>query len=275
MTNYFSAYYLTGGPVHMLDQSWTRLDKLSTLLAMPAWVFIALFVVGIVALVRLHATAVAIAVPFLWIETFIAARFRKYPFIDQRTFHFVLIPTVAVIAIGVAWVVVKLARMVPVAGIVLAVLASAVFYHGIAPSWREFGVPREDVRTQTAYVAHQMQPKDIVVVNSSGSYGFAYYWPRDPVSASKNATAQGFVMEVHNPNVILARNRSAIAVLATLRKAINMQRQSGSGSRVFIVLTHVLPAEQSAWSDAFHALRVHPRVVRLGAEHLQVIDPTG
>ena len=206
MTNYFSAYYLTGGPVHMLDQSWARLDKLSTLLAMPAWVFIALFVLGIVALVRLHATAVAIAVPFLWIEMFIVARFNKYPFLDRRTFHFVLIPTVAVIAIGVVWVVVKLARMVPVAGMLLAVLAGALFVHGIAPSWHEFGVFHEDVRAQTAYVAHHMQPKDIVIVNSSGSFGFAYYWPRDRVSASRTATGAGFVMDVHNPNVILARD---------------------------------------------------------------------
>src|SRR5262249_8968528 len=68
LTNYWNDWYLTGGPVHMLDQSWTRLEKLSSLLAMPAWVFMALFVLGIVALVRLHATAVAIAVPFMWIE---------------------------------------------------------------------------------------------------------------------------------------------------------------------------------------------------------------
>ena len=153
LTDYWTDFYLTGGPLHMLDQSWTRLDKLSTLLAMPAWVFLALFVLGIIALVRLHATAVAIAVPFLWIEMFIAARSHKYPFLDQRTFHFVLIPTVAVIAIGVAWIVVNLARRVPVAGIALAVLAGALFVNGITPFWREFGVPHEDVRTQTAYVA--------------------------------------------------------------------------------------------------------------------------
>ena len=258
----------------MLGQSWARLDKLSTLLAMPAWVFIVLFVVGIVALVRLHATAVAIAVPFLWIEMSIVARFDKYPFLDRRTFHFVLIPTVAVIAIGVVWVVVKLARMVPVAGMLLAVLVGAMFVHGIAPSWHEFGVPHEDVRAQTAYVAHHMQPNDIVIVNINGSYGFAYYWPRDPVSASRTTIAAGFVMDVHNPNVLVAgfgRN----SVLATLRKAIRLQRQSGSGSRVFIVLSHMLPADKSMWSDAFLALQVHPRVVTVGVEPLHVIDPTG
>src|SRR5262249_6508063 len=75
LTDYWNDYYLTGGPVHMLNESWTRLDKLSTLLAMPAWVFIALFVLGIIALVRLHVTAVAIAVPILWIEMFVAGRF--------------------------------------------------------------------------------------------------------------------------------------------------------------------------------------------------------
>jgi len=275
VTNYWSDYYLTGGPVHMLDQSWTRLDELSRFLAMPAWVFIALFVVGIVALVRLHATAVAIAVPLLWIEMFIAARFDKYPLLDRRTFHFVLIPSVAVIAIGVAWVVVKLARMVPVAGMLLALLAGALFVHGIPPFWHTLGVPHEDVRTQTAYVAHNMGAKDIAVVNAGGAFGFAYYWPRDRVSASKTAAGQGFAMEVNNPNVILASSPTPQSVLATLRKAIDLQRQSGSGSHVFIVLSHVLPAERTAWSDAFVALHVHPRVVKIGTEPLHVIDPPG
>jgi hypothetical protein len=258
----------------MLDQSWARLDTLSTLLAMPAWVFIALFVVGIVALVRLHATAVAIAVPFLWIEMFIAARLQKYPFLDQRTFHFVLIPTVAVIAIGVVWVVINLARTVPVAGMLLALLAGALFVHGIAPSWHEIGVPHEDVRAQTAYVAQNMQAEDIVVVNHNAGYGFAYYWPRDPVSASKAIGVQGFVMAVHNPHVIFTGSGPK-AVLATLREGIRRQRQSGSGSRVFIVLTHMIPKEKTLWSDAFRALHVQPRVVKVGPEPLRVIDPTG
>jgi MFS family permease len=275
LTRYWSDFYLTGGPAHMLGQSWTRLDKLSNLLAMPAWVFFALFVVGIVALVRLHAIAVAIAVPFLWIEMFIAARAHKYPLLDQRTFHFVLIPTVAVIAIGVAWVVVKLARRLPIAGILLAVLAGALFVNGVSPYWRAFGVPNEDVRTQAAYVAQHMRAKDIVVVSRAASYGFAYYWQRDPVSATRaSAGLNDFSMEVHNPNVVLAGSGSA-AVLAALRQGIRLQQQSGSGSRVFIVLTHLVPAEKALWTDAFRALHVQPRVVKVGAEPLRVIDPTG
>jgi hypothetical protein len=80
-------------------------------------------------------------------------------------------------------------------------------------------------------------------------------------------------MTVHNPNVLFAQNRRGGAVLAALRQAIDLQRQSGSGSRVFIVRTHVVPDEQAAWSEAFTALHVHPRVVRIGTEHLEIIDP--
>ena len=273
LTSFWDAYYLTGGPVHMLDQSWTRLGNLSTFLAMPAWVFMALFALGIVALVRLHATAVAIAVPFLWIEMAVAARFQKYPFLDRRTFHFVLIPTVAVIVIGVAWVVVKLARRVLVAGVLLAVLAAALFFHGVSPHWQEFGIRHEDVRAQTAYVANHMQPNDIVVVNMNGHYGFAYYWPH-PVSASPSTVAAAFVMDVHDPNVLVA-GFGRKAVRTTLGKAMDLQRQYGSGSRVFIVLSHMNTEDKAEWSEAFGALQLHPRVVRVGVEPLRVIDPTG
>ncbi len=89
-----------------------------------------------------------------------------------------------------------------------------------------------------------MQAEDIVVVNHTASYGFAYYSPRDPVSTSKAIGVQGFVMAVHNPHVILTGSGSK-AVLATLVEAVRLQQQSGSGSRIFIVLTHMIPAEKT------------------------------
>ncbi len=272
LTLYWSPYFLTGGSIDMLDQSWNRLGDLSTSLAMPASLFIALFGLGIVALVRLRAPAVAIAVPFLWVEMLIAARFRKYPFLDQRTFHFVLIPTVAVLAIGVVWTVLRLATRLALVGGLVALLAAALFVHGVVPEWHRFGVPHEDVRTQVVYVAHHMRPNDVVIVNSSATYGFAYYWRGDSVSAAAKKGAIGFVMEVANPNVIFARERGPHAVFATLRGAIALQRQLGPGSRIFIVLSHVLPPEQTAWSHAFTALRLHPHAVGRGPERVRVVE---
>ena len=259
LTNFWRAAYLTGGPLHTLGQSWTRLHKFSSGLAMPAFVFIALFVVGIVALVRMRATAVAIAVPFLWIEVFVAASLGKYPFLDQRTSHFVLIPTVAVVAIGAVWMLFELARRVPAAGVVLAALMVVLFFYGVAPWWRVFSVPYEDVRTQTEYVARSMNPTDIVVVNSSGNWGFAYYWPHDTVFASKNnGVATGFVMGVHNPNVIMAGGRGAATVTAVLRDALTRQKRAGPNSRIFIVRTHVSDSESRSVAGRVRSARRAP-----------------
>ena len=256
LTNYWSADYLTGGPLHAIHQSWTRLGRLASELAMPAVVFVALFVVGIVALVRLRAVAVAIAVPFLWTEIFVAARLHKYPILDQRTFHFVLIPTIAVIAIGVVAFVFEVARRQPVVAVVVGVVAAGLFVHGVTPWWREFGVPHEDTRTAAQFVADNAKPGDIVVVNSSANWGFAYYARHDAVFAVKSDTvATGFVMRVRDPNVLVADGRDDATVLAIMREAVARQRQAGPASRIFIVRTHLSPPEELAWKNAFVAAR--------------------
>ncbi len=275
LTAFWQHAYLTGGPLRMFDEAWKRLNGLSGLL-MPSVLFVALVPLGVFALTRLRATAVAIALPMLWLEMVVAARFRKYPFLDQRTFHFVLIPSVAVIAIGVVWVLLQLARRSRVAGLIGALVAAALFAVGVAPHWRAFGVPdgSEDVRTQVAYVAREATPTDVILVNSSGDFGFAYYWPRDPVFATKDdSRSNGFVMQVRNPNVIMASGRERPTILKALQRALARQLRARTGSRIFIVRTHMSVGEAKAWSEEFRALGLQPRAIGSGPETLSVIDP--
>ena len=168
-----------------------------------------------------------------------------------------------------------MARRAPVAGLAMVVVAGALFAHGVAPSWRDFGMPDEDVRSQAAYVARTMHPNDIVLVSSSGNWGFAYYSPHDSAFAAKDETVStGFVMRVRDPNVIIAAGRDSASIRGALRDATRRQR-TAPGSRIFVVCTHMLPAESRAWTDAFVALGLHPRVVPTGVEPLLVIDPVG
>ena len=276
LTAFWHKAYLTGDPLRMLGRSWSRLNHLSGILAMPSAVFIVLFGLGVVALARLRATAVAIALPLLWLEMVVAARFEKYPFLDQRTFYFVLIPTVAVIAIGVVWALLQLGRRSHVAGLMGALGATVLFAFGVAPHWREFGMPdgAEDVRTQVAYVAREATPTDVILVNSSGNWGFAYYWPRGPVFATRDdSVANGFVMQVRDPNVIMARGRERATILQALQRALARQQRDGTENRIFIVRTHMSVGEAKTWSQAFRTLGLRPREVGRGVEPLQVIDP--
>jgi hypothetical protein len=274
LTDYWRSSYLTGGPLHMLGDAWDHLTDVDGLLAMPGAVFLAGFALGVAALVRLRASAVAIAVPLVWVEMMIAGRLERYPFLERRTFHFLLVTTVAVIAVGVVWALLQLARRSVVAGSVAAIVSIGLFAAGVDPHWRELSVPNQDVRSQVEVVARDATPDDIILVTQLANWGFAYYWPKDPAFATEDdSVAAGYVMGVRNPNVVVARGRDDPAVLDALQEAVARQRRS-PGSRIFIVRMHWLGEERSAWSQAFHALGLQPRTVPAGLGNVLVIDPS-
>jgi hypothetical protein len=272
--NYWRASYLSGGTIHALQQTWHRLQRLEHGFAMPAVVGIVLFVAGTVTLARMRETALAIAVPLLWIEMFVAASLRRYPFLDQRTFYFVLIPSIGVVAVGVVGLVFEFSRRVPAAGVTIAVLVAVLFGLGVAPFWQKFGVSaNEDSRAQTQYVARNWGPTDIVVVSSSANWGFAYYWPHGRVVIRRNAVvANGFLAEVGDIDAVYASGRTRAAVLAALGDALDRQRHNGPRSQIFIVRSHVTGSEKGEWTHAFAVLHVHPRTICVGPEPLLIID---
>jgi hypothetical protein len=274
LESYWRRNYLTGGILQGPQQTWHRLQHLEHALAMPALVAIVLFVVGTVLLARMGETALAVALPLLWIEMFVAASLRRYPFLDQRTFHFVLIPSVGLAAVGAFGIVLEIWRRVPIAGLIVGGLIAALFGLGVAPVRQRPAFTNEDARAQTQYVAKSMTSSDVVLVNSSANWGFAYYWPHGHVRTFRSAVvANGFVAEVAGIDAVYASGRTRAAVLRALRVALDRQHRTGPRSRLFIVRSHVNRYENDAWTRAFSRLRVHPLSIPVGHEPLLLVTP--
>jgi hypothetical protein len=165
-------------------------------------------------------------------------------------------------------------RRVPIAGLMVGVLTTALFGVGIAPVRRSPAFTNEDAQAQTQYVAKSMTSSDIVLVNSSANWGFAYYWPHGHVRTLRSAVvANGFVAEVAGIDAVYASGRTRAAVLRALRVALDRQHRAGSRSRLFIVRSHVNRYENDAWTRAFSRLRVHPLSIPVGQEPLLLVTP--
>jgi len=271
---YWNTYYLTGTPWHMVHAAWNRLTDIVHPLGMPVVVFIALFLVGVVVLVLIGARAVAVAVPVLWIEMAIVARARRYPFLDLRTSHFLLVSSLVVVAVGVAGLLQLVLGWQKIVGTIASIAVAALFLGSVRVHVDKLGIPFETAREQTQYVAAHSTPSDVVLVNSSGTYGFAYYWPDGKVVAiTDHSVGQGFRAQVAGLNAVYATGRTDAAVLDALRAAVARWHAAPPGSRLYIVRSHVSAGEKTAWHRAFAQLGLHPRVISTGVEPLVVLDP--
>jgi hypothetical protein len=120
LRSYWKAYYLPERGRLLLSVAWQRLERLAPVLAMPAWLLVALVVVGMIVLAGFGRPSVALAVPILWAEMLMAGVGNKYPFLDQRTSHFILILSLTIAAIGVAGIVaIAAARSRVLAGVLI------------------------------------------------------------------------------------------------------------------------------------------------------------
>jgi len=278
LRGYWNAYYLGGSPLHVLHESWRRLSALRPAIGMPTVVFVVLFVAGIAVLVKLQARAVAIAIPLLWIEMALAARLRRYPFLDLRTSHFLLVSSLVVCTIGAAGLVYVLAQFDrrvggAVGGAIGAVLV-AIFVAGNASHVHDLKIPYEDARGQTEYVAAHRRAHDVILVNQAGSFAFAYYWPHGRiVTGPAPALAQNFLAYVDGLDALYATGRTDAAVLTALRTATDRLQAAGPDSHLFIVRSHLNGNELLAWRRAFATLHLHPRTIHTGVEQLLEIGP--
>ena len=144
----------------------------------PVWLGLPLFIAGLVTIFRLGRPATAIAVTALWPEMLALSALKKYPFLDERTSTFLFAITVVVAAIGVAGLG-SLLRPWLKGGVaaILAAAAAVAFTAAAHPYVRSHSIPHEDVRDQARYVATHAAPGDVILVNLSSNWGFAYYWP--------------------------------------------------------------------------------------------------
>ena len=283
LKEFWAPQYLSGTPIDVVRASWDRLHQIPVQLAMPVPVFILLFLAGIAVLLSMRARALAIAMPLLWIEMAAAGRLRKYPYLDLRTSHFLLIASFVIVAIGAVGFLLVIARVAggfaPRAGVVLAtvvgVLMAGCFASATVRHVDKLGILGEDVRSPTLAVANRRTAQDVILVSFAARYGFSYYWPHSRVVFHSDSSGQGFWPEVSGLGAISALGRTNDEVLTALRAAVKRWRAAPAGSRLLIVRTHLSSGEIVAWRAAFEELGLTPHPVNVGGDRLLVIPPGG
>jgi hypothetical protein len=274
LSAYWHAYYI---PVHNgLGASVSfvagRFEYVCHRLALgPAWLALLLLLAGLVTIARLGRPATAVAAAALWAEMLVLAALGKYPFLDVRTSTFLTAATAVIAAIGVAggcalvraWL--RGGRLGTTAAAVLAAAALAAFVVQAVPFARGQPIPPDNIRQQARYVAARAGRADPVVVSSTSSWGFAYYWPQGrPASVANPANLQGYTpVFPAQHRILVARDRTAPAVGAALASALARIRP-GTCGRIWLVRTRLKPAEAAIWRAELVRLRLTARAERYG-----------
>ncbi len=281
-STYWDGYYVPlGQGVHA---SWAFITKMLGHLRAdfglgPAWLALPLVIVGLVTMFRLGRPATALAAIVLLPEMIVMSAVKIYPFGDLRTSTWLIAVTVAVAAVGVGGIC-ALARRLRggaaawVVASMIAVAAVAGFSVAAAPYVRGHPIPNEDVRDQADYVAKHAAADDVILVNLNSNWGFAYYWPNgQPARRLTNVVRQGYVAYFPGqPRIVVAPNRNLAGVTVGLREALSEVRP-GSCARIWLIRSHVIPAEAAAWKVALAAAHLTP--VKVGNHGLTVLQPGG
>jgi hypothetical protein len=282
-STYWDGYYVPLG--HGLHASWTFITKMLGHLRVdfglgPAWLALPLVIVGLVTIFRLGRPATALAVLVLLPEMIVVSAVKVYPFGDLRTSTWLIAVTVAVAAIGVGGIC-ALARQwlrdgatAWAVALMIAAAAVAGFSAAAAPYVRGHTIPNEDVRDQADYVAKHAAADDVILVNLNSNWGFAYYWPYgQPARRLTDVVRQGYEAYFPDqPRIVVAPNRDLAGVTVALQEALSRVRP-GSCARIWLIRSHVIPAEAAAWKIALAAAHLTPVVV--GNHGLTVLQPGG
>jgi hypothetical protein len=277
LRDYWRPFYLDGSPGHIASTAGHRFLALGPSFGIAPKLVFALFSIGLVVLVARRNVATALSVVVLWCEMVALGVVDRYPFLDPRTSHFLLIVTVVIAAVGFAGLANAAARWRPVLVPVVVIVSVGAMAFGVRHQVRTFVYPDEDPRVQTLYVAHHRRAGDVVVVNLLANWGFTYYWPSGGtrVFTSQRTIAAGYLARVDGIDGVFAPGRGRVDVLATLKTALADWRALGGHGRIWIVRTHVLSAEVNAWALAFAELHLHPVAVTGGPEPLLAVAPSG
>jgi hypothetical protein len=276
---YWATQYLDGSPLHVFTATWKRLARFTTELSMPLPMFIVLFLIGIAIFVKLRAPALAIAVPFLWIEMALMGRLHRYPYLDLRTSHFLFVVSLVVVAVGAAGMLQLIAAHTrgtfpagprPAIAVGVGAVLAVLFTLSFAREIDRLSIPNENVRAEVEAVAKTRTDRDVVLVNSSAAFGFGYYWPNGSIDFRSDTSGQGFRPEVRGVDAVYVRGRTYFDVRDGLRAAVARWR-GVSGSRLFIVRTHLNGSEAAAWRRALDELGLQPRSIAVGFDPLLVV----
>ena len=195
LRNYWRDFYLTGSPWYVLRVTWIRVSHLDRELAMPRLLFVGLMVAGIVVLARMGERALAVAAPTLWLEMLLLGRARRYPFLDLRTSHFLLVPSVVITVIGAFGALHVIGRRSVGVAAAGGLALVGIFLAGSIPHIHELNIAPKGPRSQTEYLAKQRRPSDVILVNHTASSGFSYYWPHGRIRFFEANLTKGFRTE--------------------------------------------------------------------------------
>ena len=184
LNNYWAPYFPSVGDLpHYLGQ---RLGELRMYLGVPWLLFVLLALAGVAAVARYGRPATALALGLLPLIEVAGGLGHLYPLLDLRTSHFLLVTGAIAGGIGVVGALSWLAVALPGRWVVAAAaaVALAAFTAFALVNWHVVSDPgpigrQEDARAQAAYIAAHRRPGDVILVSSSGSFAFAYYWHLD------------------------------------------------------------------------------------------------
>ena len=253
LTKYWTPYYLPlssgrAGVTHFLHVR--VFDELARLGVGPWWVAAGLIAAGLVAVLRRGRPMVALTAGFLLVEMLALGTSRIYPFLDQRTSHFLTVMLAVLAAVGVAD---AFARLLPHAALLvpaLTAVAVAFAFHN-SQDFRAHSVPPENVRTPAAYLQAHRAPGEVIVVTLGSSFPFGVYWKDEHLGRrSTTADLQGYVPDYPgDPAVLVAAGRDAPAVNRLTDRAISLAHNSA----IWMVRSHVSLGEAQAWARKLSA----------------------
>jgi hypothetical protein len=290
LSEYWTPYFpsLTGLPGYLT----TRLDQLRPALGMPWPLLLTLAAVGVVTVARLRRPATATALLALPVITVSAGVTRRYPLLDQRTSHFLLVTIAVLAAIGVVGLATAAtagvaalrrgarirttpARTRVEGGLVaLAVLLAVAGFATANRDWllhpRSPAPTNENVEAQVAYIDAHRGPADSILINLSGQYGFAYYWSADQPRAYRGGPqATGWNLDYPAADrIVIAADRDWTSIARAVAAA---DRATGPGGHIWLVRTHVNADEELAWREVLAGRPI--QLIPVGVEPLAELSP--
>jgi hypothetical protein len=227
----------------------------------PVWIAVPLVLAGIITIARLGRPMTAVAFVVLWPVLLCVNAVRRYPFLLPRTSTFLFADTAVVAAVGVVGICVLLRPVLKewaAAGTVaIAAVAALAFALVAQPYVRSHLIPDEPERQQTFYVAAHAARDDVILVNTSTSFGFAYYWPTgqparryDPYLAQKY---QPYFPD--QPRIVVALDGTVGGVAPALSQAVHQSVLRGC-TKIWLIRTHTSPVEVAEWVSALRVQRL-------------------
>jgi hypothetical protein len=269
---YWNEYYLTGGLLEIADHMLYRYRRAAVVYPVPLpAVAVVAFLAGLVAVHR-RRPATAVAVPLLICIMVGLSMAGRYPFLDQRTSHFLLMIGVVFCAVGIGAALIRIGeRSRSWAGVATVVVVTALLLVAW-PYLREPAIFDEDVRSQVEHVLANRVPGDVVMVNHGGHFGQAYYWEGGSLEFVFPDDDQFQVLVVGDGPILMTYP----GIPETLDQALEIAGSAGSTGRVWVIRSHMAIGEPEGWDLAFAAVGVVPEVVSVGSEPLLVFDvPAG